>query len=207
MLSGNSVYKVLAIAFIIFLWGRFSWSEEHGAPAAEHGEAPVSAEKPAEGGSAGGNSEKKGDSWAEVSARVQGLKAKIASKQEILKKLLTEKNDLNEEAKKNEMVREAIKEHKELQALIKDYDKERTYLQFSFPERGQKNSKKYKRIENQKLEEFDQELSMQSKLDKSMRILKKQYKLEDKEVETTSETKKSEEDEKYPLFEPKIIQR
>ncbi|HPI39291.1 MAG TPA: hypothetical protein PLJ21_00700 [Pseudobdellovibrionaceae bacterium] len=151
---------------------------------------------------------KRGDTWSDVSSRVQGLKAKIKSKQEILNKLLTEKSKLTDEAKKNEMVREAIKEHKELQGLIKDYDRERTYLQFSFPERGQKNQGQYKRIESKNFEEFDQELSMQSKLDQSMRILKKQYQIDKKnEASESKEENNSEKDKRYELFEPKIIQK
>lgn len=164
----------------------------------------------AHGAQAEGASAKEGpkkDSWSDVSARVQGIRAKINSKQEILKKLLEDKNKQTDEAKKNEMVRAAIKEHQELQTLIKEYDKERVYLKFGFPEGGQKSDAKYKRIESKKLEELDQEVSLQSKLDQSMRILRKQYKLENLKSEEPEMHSEALPSEKYPIFDPKIIQK
>lgn len=136
---------------------------------------------PAEGKEGGGEGEgapkeaAKKDEYAEYQGRVAALEAKIAASEDIIKRLLADKQSTKNQEQVSEIVKSLVAEHKTLQKNIEDYDQARSYLRYRFPEKGLKETRVYERIELKSLEEMESQLSLDARVKKTLVKVRKQY--------------------------------
>lgn len=119
--------------------------------------------------------EPKAEGWAEVVARVQGLKAKVDNHEKTIKGLVEQKSLLKEGPQLNEVIRQLVAAHKAYLIDLKEYDKERAYLMYRFPERGVKNQRNYERVEAKTLEEMESSMSLEGRVGNAMKKMRKQF--------------------------------
>ncbi len=135
-------------------------------------------EAPAAGGKAEGKSgDDKGlPEWVMIEAQIATLESKIGAKEESIKKIIEEKKKISDDSPKaKEMVDLLVSEHNEMKKYVSDYEKQRTLLKFRFPERGIKADRKYQRKEMKSLEAMEDEFSLEGKLNKNIRKMRKQF--------------------------------
>jgi hypothetical protein len=80
-----------------------------------------------------------------------------------------------------------VADHKEMQKLIEEYDKQMTIFKFRFPERGLKEERLYSPHENKSLDQMEQELGLDGKLNRNMKKMRSQYSSPEKTPQTTDE--------------------
>lgn len=119
--------------------------------------------------------EPKTEGWAEVVARVQGLKAKVDNHEKTIKGLVEQKGTLKEGPQLNEVIRQLVAAHKAYLIDLKEYDKERDYLMYRFPERGVKNQRNYERVEAKTLEEMESAMSLEGRVGSALKKMRKQF--------------------------------
>lgn len=160
----------------------------------EHAEPEAKAEEHgnAEGeGHGGGSKEESKAPWVEIETKITELNAKIKSKQESILKLIEEKNHLpNNSPQLTATVKEIVKEHKELTGLVEEYEKKLTLLKYRFPERNAKARKPYERIEVKSIDEMEQSLGIDGKLNRNLRRMRSQFKSKEKIVVAPEEKTK-----------------
>ncbi len=124
--------------------------------------------------------------WVEIESKISEFSSKVNSKEDAIKKLLEKKQGLpadSPEAKP--LVEELVTEHKELQRLIEEYNKNKNILQYRFPERGAKANRKYDKKKVQSLDEMEKAYGIDASLNRSMKVMRKHY-----EKESTAEDSK-----------------
>lgn len=113
--------------------------------------------------------------WFELQARLQVLKAKIRSKNENVKKLISEKQVTKDEKRAVAIVNDLKQEYADLQATIRDYEEQRAKLNYRFPEKGLTEGRTYQRVEVKTLDEMENEFSLEGKVKKALGLLRQQY--------------------------------
>lgn len=115
--------------------------------------------------------------WVELENKVQELNSKIKSKQNNINTLIEEKNHLaNNSSELKNHIKQIVKEHKELQKLVDDYEKNKNILKYRFPERNAKDNRKYDRIVVQSIEEMEQALGVDGKLNRNLKRMRTHFK-------------------------------
>lgn len=157
--------KKVFLILIVFSYG-LNVAANEGAPAAAAGK---------------GESKQPGDDkglpeWVMIEAQIATLESKIGAKEESIKKIIEEKKKIADDSPKaKELVDTLISEHNEMKKYVSDYEKQRTLLKFRFPERGIKADRKYQRKEMKSLEAMEDEFSLEGKLNKNIRKMRKQF--------------------------------
>lgn len=164
---------LLLISFMLIFGGNSVLANE--APPAH--EAPKEGAGGAEGEAkpAAGKKEKKEEGWQEVSARVQGLKAKADNHEKQIEHLVAEKNHTHDEARLSHIIKELVVEHKAYAEASKEYDKERAFLMYRFPEKGVKGDRSYERSEIKSLEDMENQMSLDGRVKSVLVKVRKQY--------------------------------
>lgn len=126
--------------------------------------------------------EKKEDGWQEVSARVQALKAKVETHEKNIQALVQEKATSHSEARLSEIVKQLVLEHKSYMEASKEYDRERAFLMYRFPEKGVKGDRKYERLEVKSLEEMESQMSLEGRVRGVLTKVRKQYPVKEESV-------------------------
>jgi hypothetical protein len=130
------------------------------------------------GGGEGGEAkpEKKEIKSAEDSfAVVQGLEAKVHSGQEEIQKLISEKQHTKDPEKVNEIIRQMMTLHKELEKNLKEYDQQRSLLKYRYPEKSASEKRVYERIELKSIEDMESQMSIGSSVSRTMKKVRMQY--------------------------------
>ncbi|KYG66943.1 hypothetical protein AZI86_07930 [Bdellovibrio bacteriovorus] len=131
------------------------------------------------------------DSFSVVQSRVQGLEAKVHSGQEEIQKLITEKQHTKDPEKVNEIIRQMLTLHKELEKNLKEYDQQRSLLKYRYPEKAASEKREYERIELKSIEDMESQMSIGSSVNRTMKKVRMQYgnpEPESKKVESHSKT-------------------
>ncbi len=155
----------------------------------------------------------KKDEYGEMVAKVSALQAKVAASKEIIEKLLEEKKHATKPEQISEIVKNLVTEHKTMEKNAEDYEQARSYLQYRFPEKGLKGERVYERIEVKSIDDMEDELNLDSKLKRTMKIVRKQYAKPDepaKKSSASAEKKKKSaplpgSDERPTIAEPVIL--
>jgi hypothetical protein len=158
------------ILFFVLVPMHFSVAKED-APPADSGEAKKAQT------SAGGKGGDKGlPPWFQTEARIGELVAKIKAKEESLEKLIETKKGLKEGSPLTKpTVEQIVKEHKELEELVADYNKNLNLLKYRFPERGMKMERSYKKKEVQSVDNIEQAIGIDTKLARSLNKARSQF--------------------------------
>lgn len=160
----------------------------------QHSEAPPAAGAgPQEKGFSGQQNEK----WIEVQKSLLDLKIKVDAQKIIVADLLKSKK--SHEAKiSQEEIALLKKEHERLQSLTNSYNEMLADFQFRFPEKGLESGRKYIRLENQTIEEMENAPTIQGRLKKLNKKIKKQYQ-EEAAPEQNSSHKSPHKNQKTPV--------
>lgn len=120
------------------------------------------------------------DSFNVVQARVSGLEAKVRTGQEEIKKLIIAKQTTKDPEKLNEIIKQIIQLHRELETNIKEYDQQRSLLKYRYPEKNQTAGRVYERIDLKSIEEMEGEMSLTSTVKRTLKKVRSQYGLKEK---------------------------
>jgi hypothetical protein len=120
--------------------------------------------------------------WSEVQGELGKLKTKVDAQNVVVNELLKSKK--NHEAKMSvDDIEKLKKEHAKLKSLTTDYNEMLSDFQFRFPEKGLESGRKYIRLENQTLEQMEKSPTLEGRLKKLQKKIKKQYQAEDSAVD------------------------
>lgn len=131
-----------------------------------------------------------------IQARVASLEAKVRSGETEIQKLITEKQHTKDPEKVNEIIRQMISVHKEIQKNAKEYDQQRALLKYRYPEKGLTEKREYERIEVRSIEEMENQMSLSSSLNRTIKKVRSQY-------PSDAEVVRPEEKNKVPSLAPK----
>ncbi|MEZ0392251.1 MAG: hypothetical protein ACAH59_08555 [Pseudobdellovibrionaceae bacterium] len=198
----------LKIILSLSLFSATSWANAEAAPAEDSHAAPAGEGEGEKKEAGGGQAEAKAPAlpgWLSIENKIQELYSKINSKKSNITKLLEDKNKLsNNTAELKNTVKEIVKEHKELRALAEDYQKNIAILRYRFPERNADKDRKYQRVEIKSIDEMEQAMSVDGKLNRNLKRMRSQYKMEEKEKTAALATEKPAHDKsRTPSSEPK----
>jgi hypothetical protein len=114
--------------------------------------------------------------WTEIQNRLAQIESRMKMKNDAIAKLIEEKQKLpGNSPRVKEVINSMISEHKELQKLASDYEKEKTILNFRYPEKAAKAGRKYGPVEVKTLEEMETEMGIDGRLSRNMKKLRGQY--------------------------------
>jgi hypothetical protein len=180
-------------------------------------EKPAEKEKSGEGGKEAGkeggkekdelsgSQKKQADEATELQAKVQALQAKVRTKDENIRKLIEEKNETKDAAKVKEIIQQMVTEHKEMNTLIQEYEQNRSLLRYRYPEKGIHGARTYERMEAKPLEQIENQLSVEAKLNRTLKTVKSQY--GEPAPDPKRKAKKVEKNLAPSLTEPIVIQK
>ncbi|MGZ3742321.1 MAG: hypothetical protein ACXWRE_00925 [Pseudobdellovibrionaceae bacterium] len=138
----------------------------------------------------------------ELQARVQALRAKVKSKEEIINKLIEDKNHTKDPEKVKEIISEIVTEHKEMSKMVEEYEQNRSLLRYRYPEKGYAGTRSYERMEVKPLEQMESQMSIEAKLNRNLRTIHSQYR-EPAEIKNSKKKKAQKKEEEAPsLTEP-----
>jgi hypothetical protein len=151
---------------------------------------------------AGGTQEKEfsgqqNEKWIAVQKSLLDLKIKVDAQKIIVSDLLKSKKS-NEAKISQDEIALLKKEHERLQSLTNDYNEMLADFQFRFPEKGLESGRKYIRLENQTIEEMENAPTIQGRLKKLNKKIKKQYQ-EEAAVENAGHSNLVHKNQKTPL--------
>lgn len=155
------------------------------------------------------------ESFNVVQARVLGLEAKVRSAEDEIKKLIEEKQRTKDPEKLNEIIRQMIAVHKQLENHAKEYDQQRAFLNYRYPEKGQSEKRKYQRHEVKSIEEMEGQMSLSKSVQKTMKKVRMQYENADASLIPTKTKSQKEtapeadlqKNEKSDLLDPVILKK
>ena len=113
--------------------------------------------------------------WIDVQSKLQALKAKISGKEKSIAELIQEKQLEKDPRKSHEIVESLKKEHKELETMAAEYEQQRNYYRYRFPEKGQRDAQKYQRVEIKPLESMEAAANLEGHLQHTLHKVRKQY--------------------------------
>lgn len=115
------------------------------------------------------------DSYSVVSSRVQALEAKIHSGQDEIEKLIQEKHHTTNPQRLNEIIRQMMTLHTEVQKNTREYDQQRSLLKYRYPEKSIADKREYERIEVKSLEDMESEMSLGNSVNRTLKKVRRQY--------------------------------
>lgn len=157
----------------------------------------------------------KPDEFVDLQNRILGWRAKIKLREENLEKLIQQKQAEKDSKAVEGIIRDMKKEHGEMQKEIEEYNRENAQFQFRFPEKGLATDRRsYRRIEPRTLDEIEGELTLDMRVKRTVRKMKEVYRRDDQHNSPDSEKDKpSSKDKKSelkveadPLLQPVIIE-
>lgn len=156
------------IFFCALLTSGFGFSQEHekAANAAAEAEASGQLQKDYSG--------KQDLAWEKVQTQLAAIKAKLDLQESLIRKLTADKTQYtgkNSAAK----IEELKKEHQELGRLTEEYTRLNLEYQTKFPERGIKESRLYKRVKSKSSEGYEEDESIQGRIDRLHTKILNQY--------------------------------
>lgn len=129
--------------------------------------------------------------WLAIEAKIQELAAKIESKKESIDKLIEEKEKLKDgSAELKEKIQELISEHKALEKMADDYSSQINLLKYRYPERHAKRDRKYDRVEVKSIDEMEQALGVDGKLNRNMARMRNTYDVQPPKKEKAAQVDK-----------------
>ncbi|MGZ3769435.1 MAG: hypothetical protein ACXVCP_13000 [Bdellovibrio sp.] len=167
-------------AFIFFVTVSIAFANEHESKEAATPEGPQN--KPSE------------ESFTAIQARVASLEAKVRSGEAEIQKLINEKQHTKDADKLNEIIRQMITAHKEMEKNAKEYDQQKALLMYRYPEKGLSEKREYQRIQVKPLEEMERQASIGTSLNRTLKKVRSQY-----PTATSTDPVKQETKEKLPF--------
>ncbi len=89
--------------------------------------------------------------------------------------MILEKQNTKDPEKTNEIIKQMITLHKELEHNLREYDQQGALLKYRYPEKGQTEKREYERIELKSIEEMESQMSLSSSVKRTLRKVRMQY--------------------------------
>jgi hypothetical protein len=147
--------------------------------------------------------------WVEVMGRIQNLKAKVTAKETAVNALIVSKYKETDPVKLKEIVKNLVSEHKELLKLTEEYEQQRSYFLYRFPEKSMAAGRSYERIEVKPLEEIETQLTLDGKINRTLQKIRKQYGVDEESAKLAEQKQKriQQQREKSSITEPVVISK
>lgn len=123
------------------------------------------------------------ESYGAVAAKVAALEAKVRSGEQEIQKLVDAKAHAHSSSQVNEIIKNMLTLHHELQKNIQDYDRQRSLLRYRYPEKAASEGREYERIELKSLEEMEGAASLTAAVRKTLIKVRTQFPVEEKIME------------------------
>lgn len=148
--------------------------------------------------------------WSDMINKLAALNAKIKQKEEVIKKLIIDKQHASGE-KSKDLVESLIRENKELNQMKEQYEKQRMVLKYRFPEKLLKEGRTYDRKKIMTLQETEKQVGLDGKLDQSLKKIRSKYPNGETSEEAKSQVpvkeKHSESESDFDQSKPIVIQK
>lgn len=114
--------------------------------------------------------------WIDLEFKISTLSVKIQGMQETLNNLILQKKALPEDSEKLKDVVDQIKQiDKDIRVAIEEHSKASAKLKYRHPVRGEHNRKKYERIHQDSVEQLEEALGVDGKLNLVLVRMRKQF--------------------------------
>lgn len=117
---------------------------------------------------------KQNSDWEKTQADLGTIRGKLESQEALVANLIAGKNQLNGEALALKM-EELKKEYRKLETLTEEYNRLNLQYLTKFPERGVKEKRIYKRIKTKSLQAFEEDLTVQGRVNRLQNKILNQY--------------------------------
>lgn len=196
MLSLNNLKFSIFISFVFAVFQVFA-NEGKPAEGAPAGEAPQDKTQ-----------QERTKEWMDLSAQISSLKTKIAGKEEAIKEAIKHKQHAQSKADAEHAVQTLLKEHGELKKLEEEYNEKTQLMKYRYPEVGITEKRKYERIKVKSLEDYEQMMSLEGEVKKSVIKIKEHYGIKDLEEDVhIKDEPKDDPEENNKLAKPIIIRK
>ena len=116
--------------------------------------------------------------WMELQTQIGTLEARRQQKQEAILKAIEEKQKLKANSPQIKIVLDQmLVDYNEMRRLNDEKEKKLTVLKFRYPEKGMAEELKYKHQKIEPLEQMEQELSIDGRLNRNKKRVRTQYQL------------------------------
>lgn len=196
MLSLNNIKVSVFISFVFAVFQVFAneGKPAEGAPAGETPQDKTQQERTKE--------------WMDLSAQISSLKTKISGKEEAIKEAIKHKQHAHSKADAEHAVQTLLKEHGELKKLEEEYNEKTQLMKYRYPEVGITEKRKYERIKVKSLEDYEQMMSLEGEVKKSVIKIKEHYGIKDLEEDVhIKDEPKDDPEENNKLAKPIIIRK
>lgn len=126
---------------------------------------------------------KKNPEWMDLNTQLQTLKSKIGMSEDLIQKLIDQKNSSTDQKQSAEVISNLVKEHRSMSKTIEEYEQKRNQLKYRFPEAGLNDEREYERIEVKSLQDMENEFTISGRLQKAYSKVKRQYRKSYEEVQ------------------------
>ena len=182
----NSIYKInkylpffksfkYYLILTTFLGNTFVFASEEKEKGSDHTEvkAENNSEAGAEGESDKGGEFVKKDEYLELNASIEQMNAKLKSKNENLKKLLLDKDQIKDPNEFKGIVKNIETEYHDIKEIIENIEKKRAIIRFRFPEKS--FVKKDEKTKVQAIEEIGAEAVIEKEMDNLLKLVESQF--------------------------------
>ena len=120
--------------------------------------------------------EKELPEWVGLQTQLSTLDSKMNQKKDAIARLIEEKQKLPADSPEIKAdIDEMVSEYKELLKVTDEFDKKMTIFKFRYPERGVKEERKYGHPEVKSLDQMEQELGIDGRLNRNLQKMRSQY--------------------------------
>lgn len=127
------------------------------------------------------------DEWIKVEADLAAFKTKLDAQEAVVQNLvqIKSKTETVTKAQTDEM----RKQYTKYKDMVREYDQKLTQYEQRFPEKGQNEPRNYQRIKYQDVEKIGAALTLDGRIKKINKKIKKQYQVDEKTVTKTKPVK------------------
>lgn len=146
--------------------------------------------------------------WMDLGSQISALKTKIKAKEDNIKEIIKHKHHAATKAEAEHAVNNLLKEHSELKKMEEEYNEKTQLLKYRYPDVGITEKRKYERIKIKSIEDYEQIMTLESQVKKSVIKVKEHYGIKDMEEDGIEKSKENEvPDEPNNLAQPKILRK
>ncbi len=146
--------------------------------------------------------------WLDLTTQIGALKTKKSAQEENIKELIKYKNRAKNKDEIQNAVKNLLKEHAELRKIEEQYYEKTQLMKYRYPDVGITKQRKYERAKGKSLEDYEQMISLESEIKKTVIKMKEHYGVKEIEEPKTKEIKNIDDmEEKNSLSQPVILRK
>ncbi|HEX4925223.1 MAG TPA: hypothetical protein VFV50_14110 [Bdellovibrionales bacterium] len=113
--------------------------------------------------------------WSQHEVSIRQTALKIQAKEQSIVQLIEAKKTITDQQQMSETLTKISAEHKELEKLYDDFNKERTHTRFEHPEQGARLDRQYRPLRLKTLNEFETEGGIDGRLTELKKKVSQKY--------------------------------